>query len=93
MKELEAQMKIDANNQTTVRETSEIQDCGKVRIGDMSPGFPPPRTTPLIAKDSGKVRMGDMSPSFPTVRTTPVIAKDGGKVRMGDMSPSFPPAR
>jgi|HubBroStandDraft_4_1064222.scaffolds.fasta_scaffold282159_2 hypothetical protein len=61
-------MRIDGNDKTTSRETREIQDSGKVRIGDMSPGFPLPRTTPVIAKDGGKVRIGDMSPSFPPRR-------------------------
>lgn len=46
-----------------------ISDSGKVRIGDMSPSFPPARGKPANASDSGKVRIGDMSPSFPPLRS------------------------
>jgi hypothetical protein len=91
--ELEAQMKADINTLPARDPFREIADNGKVRIGDMSPNFPPPRTTPGAAEDSGKVRIGDMSPGFPPPRTTPVAARDNGRVRIGDMSPSFPPKR
>jgi hypothetical protein len=91
--ELEAQMKVDINTLPAKGPIREIEDSGKVRIGDMSPGFPPPRTTPAGARDNGKVRIGDMSPGFPPPRIPTVIVKDSGKVRIGDMSPSFPPRR
>jgi hypothetical protein len=46
-----------------------ISDSGKVRVGDMSPSFPPARGKPAHATDGGKVRIGDMSPSFPPRRS------------------------
>jgi len=61
-------MKFDINEVTSRTPAREIDDKGKVRIGDMSPGFPPLRTTPAATKDSGRVRIGDMSPGFPPPR-------------------------
>jgi hypothetical protein len=66
--QLEALMKIDTNKAAAHAPTREIEDSGKVRIGDMSPSFPPVRAAPTGANDSGKVRIGDMSPSFPPAR-------------------------
>jgi hypothetical protein len=45
-----------------------IQDNGKVRVGYISPAFPPVRTTPGNMADSGKVRTGYISPAFPPKR-------------------------
>ena len=45
-----------------------IVDTGKVRIGNVSPSFPPVSTTPAKIADGGKVRIGNVSPSFPPVR-------------------------
>jgi hypothetical protein len=46
-----------------------IEDCGKVRMGTMSPTFPPVRIHPANLADDGRLRMGTMSPTFPPVRT------------------------
>jgi hypothetical protein len=46
-----------------------IADSGKVRLGLLSPSFPPVRTAPRGAADNGQVRIGLMSPSFPLSRT------------------------
>jgi hypothetical protein len=48
---------------------SQVQDSGKVRMGNMSPSFPAPRTEKVATTDNGKVRMGNMSPSLPTPRS------------------------
>jgi hypothetical protein len=46
------------------------QDSGRVRIGTVSPTFPPVRgDTPATLADSGQVRMGTVSPTFPPART------------------------
>jgi hypothetical protein len=45
-----------------------IQDRGKVRMGTMSPTFPPVRTKPANFADSGRIRLGTMSPTFPPLR-------------------------
>ena len=44
---------------------SQIQDSGKVRLGNLSPSFPAVRTPSAETTDSGKVRMGGQSPSLP----------------------------
>ena len=46
-----------------------ISDNGRVRIGDLSPSFPPVRDSATNTRDSRKVQIGDLSPSFPAVRT------------------------
>jgi hypothetical protein len=52
------------------RATRATEDSGKVRIGTVSPTFPPVhRDAPATSTDSGKVRMGTVSPTFPPVRT------------------------
>ena len=62
-------MKIDTNNAAAPRTpTCEIEDSGKVRIGNASPSFPPVRRTPAGVADSGTVRIGNASPSFPPAR-------------------------
>jgi hypothetical protein len=67
--ELEALMKIDTTNKAASHApTREIEDSGKVRIGNTSPSFPPVRARPAGIADSGKVRIGNTSPSFPPVR-------------------------
>ena len=38
------------------------QDSAKVRLGAMTPTFPPVKVAP---KASGKMRMGAMTPAFP----------------------------
>ena len=48
---------------------SQVQDSGKVRMGNMSPSFPAPRPEKAATTDSGKVRMGNMSPNLPAQRT------------------------
>jgi hypothetical protein len=46
------------------------QDSGRVRIGTVSPTFPPVRgDRPATLADNGQVRMGTVSPTFPPVRT------------------------
>ena len=42
---------------------------GKVRIGDVSPAFPPVRDRPINVSDSRKVRIGDIAPAFPPLRS------------------------
>jgi hypothetical protein len=44
------------------------QDNGKIRMGTLSPSFPPVRDRPANAADSGRLRMGTLSPTFPPVR-------------------------
>jgi len=44
------------------------EDDGKVRMGTMSPSFPPARNRPANLADSGRLRMGTMSPTFPLSR-------------------------
>ena len=57
-------------NKIDMRETpAVIADSGKLRIGDVSPSFPPARGKAANASDSGKVRVGDMSPSLPPLRS------------------------
>jgi hypothetical protein len=45
-----------------------ISDGGRVRIGSVSPAFPPVRGRPPNTSDTGKVRIGSVSPAFPPVR-------------------------
>jgi len=45
-----------------------IMDDGKMRMGTMSPSFPPVRAKPANLTDDGRLRMGTMSPMFPPVR-------------------------
>jgi hypothetical protein len=40
-----------------------------VRIGSVSPAFPPVRGRPANSSDTGKVRIGSVSPAFPPTRT------------------------
>ena len=48
---------------------SQVQDSGKVRLGNMSPNFPASRPATAETTDNGKVRMGNMSPSLPAPRS------------------------
>ena len=48
---------------------SQVQDSGKVRLGNMSPNFPVSSPATAETADNGKVRMGNMSPSLPAPRT------------------------
>jgi hypothetical protein len=45
----------------------ETEDSGKVRLGLLSPLFPPVRSEPGNVADGGKVRLGLTSPTFPPV--------------------------
>jgi len=47
---------------------SQVQDSGKVRLGNQSPSFPAARTAPAATSDGGKVRMGSLSPSLQAPR-------------------------
>jgi hypothetical protein len=64
--------KIDVRESRTVSSDSPsaISDSGRVRIGDVSPAFPPVRAKPANVSDSRKVRIGDVSPAFPPLRTS-----------------------
>ena len=54
-----------------VRETpTVISDSAKIRIGSMSPAFPPVRGRPANSSDTGKVRIGNLSPAFPALRAS-----------------------
>ena len=44
--------------------SSEVQDNGKVRLGNLSPSFPAARPTTTKTADNGKVRLGNLSPSL-----------------------------
>jgi len=48
---------------------SQVQDSGKVQLGNQSPSFPAPRAAAAAIADSGKVRMGSLSPSLQAPRT------------------------
>jgi len=45
------------------------KDDGKVRMGTLSPSFPPVHARPANLADSGRLRMGTLSPTFPPART------------------------
>ena len=44
-----------------------ISDSGPVRIGSLSPAFPPVRG-PATKSEAGTVRIGSIAPAFPPVR-------------------------
>ena len=44
------------------------EDNGKVRMGTLSPSFPPARVNPTPVADNGRLRMGTLSPTFPPAR-------------------------
>ena len=44
-----------------------ISDSGRIRIGSVSPAFPPVRGS-VTTCDAGKVRIGSLSPDFPPLR-------------------------
>ena len=62
VKELSAEKVVNTRDPGT-------EDDGKVRMGAMSPSFPPARARPANLADSGRLRMGAMSPSSPLSRT------------------------
>jgi hypothetical protein len=63
VKNMRPEKVVSATNRAT-------QDSGTVRIGTVSPTFPPVRgDTPATLADSRQVRMGTVSPTFPPVRT------------------------
>ena len=47
----------------------QVQDSGKVRMGNLSPTFPVPRAEKTETADSGRVRIGNLSPSLPVSRS------------------------
>ena len=53
---------------TVKMSTPATKDDGMVRMGMVSPAFPPVRTEPPKAADNGRVRMGMVSPAFPPAR-------------------------
>jgi hypothetical protein len=62
--------KIDVRESPAVNSDTVISDSGKVRMGAVSPAFPPPvRGTPGNVSDKGDVRMGAFSPAFPPPRS------------------------
>jgi hypothetical protein len=58
----------NAQKVVSTRSTA-IEDDGKVRMGTLSPSFPPARDRPASLADSGRLRMGTLSPTFPLSRT------------------------
>jgi hypothetical protein len=67
---------MEINMSATLKEVSTvkispftIRDNGKVRMGMVSPAFPPVRSEPENVADGGKVRLGLTSPTFPPVRS------------------------
>ena len=60
-----------------------ISDNGRVRVGAVSPAFPPAKPG-----NASKVRMGAVSPAFPSAQPS-----NTSKVRMGAVSPAFPVRR
>ena len=63
-----------------------ISDSGKIRIGSLSPTFPPVRGGPANISDGGNVKMGAYSPAFPP----PVrgAAATGDEERRGEAEPA-----
>jgi hypothetical protein len=53
---------------TVIFDNKDVSDSGKVKIGNLSPVFPPLRAKPANVGDAGKVRLGNFSPAFPPVR-------------------------
>jgi len=50
--------------------TPAIEDSGMVRMGFLSPSFPPVRSAPAkVVTNNGKVRTGFLSPAFPPARS------------------------
>ena len=47
----------------------QVQDSGKVRMGNLSPSFPAPRAEKAETADSGRVRIGNLSPTLPVWRS------------------------
>ncbi len=72
---------------STTTEKFSTNDCGAVRLGNMSPAFKVEETKSEIA-DKKNVRLGNMSPAF-KVEPSPKETKDGSHVRLGNMSPAF----
>ena len=62
-------MKSIGSDKVAPTPSAAIKDDGKVRMGLMSPSFPPARTKPANVSDSGRLRMGTLSPTFPPVRS------------------------
>jgi hypothetical protein len=45
--------------------TARSADDTRVRMGAISPAFPPAQATPATVKDQGQTRMGAIAPAFP----------------------------
>ena len=52
---------------TVISDSGDVSDSGKVRMGSLSPAFPPVRG-PATTSDTGKVRIGSLSPAFTALR-------------------------
>jgi hypothetical protein len=61
---VEAIMQKSGSKETVKAPVPAIKDSGKIRLGFMSPSFPPVRVAPADVEDKKKVRLGFMSPSF-----------------------------
>jgi len=44
------------------------EDNGRVRMGTLSPSFPPAHSRPASVADEGQIRVGTVSPTFPPAR-------------------------
>jgi len=65
---MEIAVKPTSEEKVVNTEGQATEDHGKVRMGTMSPSFPPVRDKPANLADSGRLRMGTMSPTFPLSR-------------------------
>jgi hypothetical protein len=61
--------KVKGISVSTKESPTVISDSGRIRIGSLSPAFPPTRGGPRNVSDSRKIRIGSLSPAFPTART------------------------
>jgi hypothetical protein len=64
-----AMAKVKGISVSTEENHTVISDSGKVRMGSVSPAFPPVRGKPVDPSDTGKVRMGSVSPAFPPLQS------------------------
>lgn len=61
---MEADVRKSGLKKTVKAPVQAIKDSGKVRLGYLSPSFPPVRVAPANIRDEKKVRLGYLSPSF-----------------------------
>jgi hypothetical protein len=66
---LEANMKKMETHEVVHSSIPGTEDTGTVRMGFLSPAFPPARSAPAQVADDGKVRTGFLSPAFPPTRS------------------------